>query len=125
MKIFSVAYKNLKRKKIRTTLTVGGVAVAVAVLVSLFGFDAGYQKGLNSDIDRLGYHLLVTAKGCPYEAATLMLQGGGGLRYMEDTVYNRIVKDPRIDKITPSWFPAFTIRRAGPRTAAHSPSTWV
>ena len=57
MKIISVAYKNLKRKKIRTALTVGGVAVAVAVLVRLFGIDAGYQNGLNKDIDKLGYHL--------------------------------------------------------------------
>ena len=101
MKALSVAYKNLKRKKIRTALTIGGVAIAVGVLVSLFGFDAGYQRGLDSDIDKLGYHLLVTAKGCPYEAATLMLKGGGGLRYMEEDVYKKIVNDPRIDKITP------------------------
>lgn len=101
MKIFGVAYKNLKVKKIRTALTVGGVAIAVAVLVSLLGFDAGYRQSLNNDIDKLGYHLLVTAKGCPYEAATLMLKGGGGLRYMEDAVYKRIVDDPRIDKISP------------------------
>lgn len=114
MKILSVAYKNLKRKKIRTALTVAGVAVAVAVLVSLFGFDAGYQKGLNSDIDKLGYHLLVTAKGCPYEAATLMLQGGGGLRYMEDAVYNRIAGDPRIDKIMPELVSSVYNQEGGP-----------
>lgn len=101
MKVFAVAYKNLKRRKIRTGLTVGGVAIAVAVLVSLLGFDAGYQRGLNNDIDKLGYHLLVTAKGCPYEAATLMLKGGGGLRYMDEEVYKRIVNDSRIDKIAP------------------------
>jgi len=101
MKVLGIAYKNLKRKKVRTILTVGGVAVAVAVLVSLLGFDAGYQQGLDDDIDKLGYHLLVTAKGCPYEAATLMLKGGGGLRYMEDSIYRQIVSDPRIDKITP------------------------
>lgn len=101
MKVLSIAYKNLERKKIRTALTIGGVAIAVAVLVSLLGFDAGYQRGLNKDIDKLGYHLLVTAKGCPYEAATLMLKGGGGLRYMEENVYKKIVSDPRIDKITP------------------------
>ncbi|MDD5155953.1 MAG: ABC transporter permease [Candidatus Omnitrophica bacterium] len=101
MKVWSVAFKNLSRKKIRTSLTIGGVAVAVAVLVSLSGFDAGYQRSLDRDIDKLGYHLLVTAKGCPYEAATLMLKGGGGLRYMEDSVYKRIVNDRRIDKITP------------------------
>ncbi|MDD5044218.1 MAG: ABC transporter permease [Candidatus Omnitrophica bacterium] len=101
MKAINIAFKNLSRKKIRTALTVGAVAIAVAVLVSLMGFDAGYQRGLNNDINKLGYHLLVTAKGCPYEAATLMLKGGGGLRYMKEDIYERIVKDPRIDKITP------------------------
>lgn len=101
MNVIGITFKNLSRKKIRAALTIGGVAVAVAVLVSLLGFDAGYQEGLDNDIDKLGYHLLVTAKGCPYEAATLMLKGGGGLRYMDEDVYRRIVDDPRIDSITP------------------------
>jgi putative ABC transport system permease protein len=101
MKLISVAFKNLKRKKIRTFLTIAGVAIAVAVLVSLIGFDTGYQKALTGDIDKMGYQILVTAKGCPYEAATLMLKGGGGLRYMEQAVYDKIVKDPRVDKVTP------------------------
>lgn len=101
MKIVILAYKNLKRKKIRSFLTIGGVAIAVAVLVSLLGFDAGYQRALSSDIDKMGYQILVTAKGCPYEAATLMLKGGGGLRYMEQDIYDRIISDKRIDKITP------------------------
>ncbi len=101
MKLAILAFKNLKRKKIRSFLTIGGVAIAVAVLVSLMGFNLGYQKALGSDIDKMGYQLLVTAKGCPYEAATLMLKGGGGLRYMEEDVYNKIVQDSRIDKVTP------------------------
>lgn len=101
MNILSIAYKNLKRKRIRTILTVGGVAVAIAVLVSLMGFDRGYQEALTSNIDKMGYQLLVTAKGCPYEAATMMLKGGGGLRYMEQEIYEKIQSDARIDKITP------------------------
>jgi putative ABC transport system permease protein len=101
MNIWQLAAKNLFRRKIRTALTIAGIAVAVAVLVSLMGFDAGYQRSLDGDIDKMGYQVLVTAKGCPYEAATLMLKGGGGLRYMEDAVYKKIVADPRIDKITP------------------------
>lgn len=101
MNVFSLTYKNLIRKKIRTGLTVGGVAIAVAVLVSLMGFDEGYRRGLQSDIDKMGFQVLVTAKGCPYEAATLMLKGGGGLRYMEHEVYTKIIQDARIDKITP------------------------
>lgn len=101
MNTLSIAYKNLKRKKIRSFLTIGGVAIAVAVLVSLMGFDKGYQQSLTSNIDRMGYQLLVTAKGCPYEAATMMLKGGGGLRYMDEKAYFQIRSDPRIEKITP------------------------
>jgi putative ABC transport system permease protein len=101
MNIVSIAYKNLKRKKIRSALTIGGVAIAVAVLVSLVGFDRGYQQSLTSNIDKMGYQLLITAKGCPYEAATMMLKGGGGLRYMEQDIYEKIQQDTRIDKITP------------------------
>lgn len=101
MRLLLIAFKNLSRKRIRTFLTIGGVGIAVAVLVSLLGFDAGYQRALSSDIDKMGYQVLVTAKGCPYEAATLMLKGGGGLRYMDQGVYDKIVSDPRVDKITP------------------------
>lgn len=101
MKLFLIAVKTLRRKKIRSVLTIGGVAIAVAVLVGLLGFDAGYQEALRRDIDKMGYQVLVTAKGCPYEAATLMLKGGGGLRYMEQDVYDKIVADERIERITP------------------------
>jgi len=58
-----MAWKLLLRNRIRSTLTVGGVAVAVAVLVSLLAFDTGYQRSLQTDIDRMGYQVLVTAKG--------------------------------------------------------------
>ena len=101
MRFIEVSFKNLKRKKIRSFLTIGGIAIAVAVLVSLLGFDEGYQQGLRNDINKMGYQLLVTAKGCPYEAATLMLKGGGGLRYMEQDVYEKIYQDERVEKITP------------------------
>jgi putative ABC transport system permease protein len=101
MRLLQIAYKNLKRKKIRSLLTIGGVSIAVAVLVSLLGFNSGYKLALNNDVDKMGYQVLVTAKGCPYEAATLMLKGGGGMRYMEGDVFDRIVQDPRIDQITP------------------------
>ena len=101
MQLLKIAFKNLKRRKVRTLLTIAGVGIASAVFVSLLGFQRGYKEALFRDVDKMGYQVLITAKGCPYEAATLMLKGGAGLRYMEETVYNQIVSDPRIDKITP------------------------
>ena len=81
--ILQVAYKNLLRKRTRSVLTVLGIALAAWVLVSLFGFNKGYETSLNRDIDNLGFQMLVIAKGCPYEAATLMLKGGTGLKYLK------------------------------------------
>jgi putative ABC transport system permease protein len=101
MNVLMLSVKNLRRRKIRSVLTIGGVAIAVGVLISLLGFDKGYQKSLTANIDKMGYQILVTAKGCPYEAATMMLKGGGGLRYMEQKVYNDIKNDKRVDQISP------------------------
>jgi putative ABC transport system permease protein len=101
VRLFLLSLKTLRRKRIRSVLTIGGVGIAVAVLVSLLGFDTGYQRALRRDIERMGYQVLVTAKGCPYEAATLMLKGGGGLRYMDEEVHDRIVKDERVAEIAP------------------------
>jgi putative ABC transport system permease protein len=99
--IFQVAYKNLLRKKSRSGLTIVGIALAAWVLISLLGFNQGYEASLNSDIDNLGFQMLVTAKGCPYEAATLMLKGGTGLRYMKQSIADSIAKQPEVDKVTP------------------------
>lgn len=100
IKIFNVAYKNLLRKKTRSGLTVIGIALAAWVLVSLLGFNKGYESSLNRDIDNLGFQLIVTAKGCPYEAATLMLKGGTGLRYMPQSITEQITKEPEVEDIT-------------------------
>ena len=40
---FQVAYKNLLRKKIRSLLTLIGIALSAWVLVSLLGFNHGYE----------------------------------------------------------------------------------
>ena len=104
---FQIAYKNLLRKKTRTLLTLIGIMLSSWVLVSLLGFNRGYEHALNRDIDNMGYQLMVMAKGCPYEAATMMLQGGTGLRYIEQSMVDEIVKKPEVDKVTPILMQAF------------------
>jgi len=100
IKIFNVAYKNLLRKKTRSGLTIIGIALAAWVLVSLLGFNKGYESSLNRDIDNLGFQMIVTAKGCPYEAATLMLKGGTGLRYMPQSITEQITREPEVEEVT-------------------------
>jgi len=99
--IYQVAFKNLLRKKTRTLLTILGIWLSAWVLTSLLGFNRGYESALNKDIDNMGFQVLLTAKGCPYEAATLMLKGGTGLRYMPEAVFADILKHPEVEKITP------------------------
>ncbi|MDY6862023.1 MAG: ABC transporter permease [Thermodesulfobacteriota bacterium] len=96
-----LAYKNLKRRPIRTVLTGLAIAMSVAVMVTILGLGIGYRKALIAEIERSGYQVLVTAKGCPYEAATIMLKGGGGLRYITEKIYDKIATNPHVSKITP------------------------
>lgn len=104
---FQIASKNLLRKKSRTLLTMVGITLSAWVLVSLLGFNRGYENALNRDIENMGYQLMVMAKGCPYEAATMMLQGGKGLRYMPQSMVDNITKEPGVEEVTPILMQAF------------------
>jgi putative ABC transport system permease protein len=101
MRFVSLALKNLYRRPVRTALTISGVALAVAVAVSLAGFNLGYREAIERSIDRLGFQVMIMSKGCPYEAATLMLKGGTGLLYLPAETYDRVRSDPDILSITP------------------------
>jgi putative ABC transport system permease protein len=98
---FQVAYKNLLRKKIRTLLTLVGIALSAWVLVSLLGFNHGFETALNRDIDNMGFQMMLMAKGCPYEAATMMLKGGTGLKYLPESLSETVKKEPDVEQITP------------------------
>ncbi|MBM4163112.1 MAG: ABC transporter permease [Lentisphaerae bacterium] len=101
MTFTAFAWKNLVRRPVRTALTAGGVALAVAVSVSLGGFNLGYKRAIAGSIEQLGFQVMVMAKGCPYEAATMMLKGGTGLLYLPEDAHAKIKNDPDIEAITP------------------------
>ncbi len=99
--LFGIAWKNIRRKRLRSILTIIGIALSTWVLVSLLGFNQGYESSLNKDIDNLGFQVLLTAKGCPYEAATLMLKGGTGLKYMPESIVDTVKANPEVEEVTP------------------------
>jgi putative ABC transport system permease protein len=98
---FALAVKNLRRRVVRTALTVAGVALAVTVAVSLGGFMLGYRSAIDKSINMLGFQVMIMAKGCPYEAATMMLKGGTGLLYLPADTYDKVKGDTDIESITP------------------------
>ena len=53
MNFFTLAAKNLQRRRGRTLLTVLGVAIAISVLFSLLSLNSGYEKELNREVNSL------------------------------------------------------------------------
>ncbi|MDR0587449.1 MAG: ABC transporter permease [Burkholderiales bacterium] len=100
MNIFQVSSKNLLRRKLRTFFTVFGIMLSTWVLVTLLGFNKGYEQSLSNSIDGMGFQIVLTAKGCPYEAATLMLKGGTGLRYMPEDLVRDVASRPEVLQAT-------------------------
>jgi putative ABC transport system permease protein len=98
MQWFVLAAKNLMRRPTRTILTVLGVAIAIAVLYSLFQFQQGYQARLKGELGALGAHVMVVPKGCPYEAATIALHGGKWPRYMDEGLLDEVKANPGVDQ---------------------------
>jgi putative ABC transport system permease protein len=96
LNVFQVSYKNLLRRKLRTVFTLVGIMLSTWVLVTLLGFNKGYEQSLNNSIEGMGFQIVLTAKGCPYEAATLMLQGGTGLRYMPQDIIDSVASSPEV-----------------------------
>jgi putative ABC transport system permease protein len=78
-----LSVKEWQRRPFRTSVTTAGVAIAIAALFSLLAFQRGYRDGLRNELDRLGAHVLVAPKGCPYDAASMALHGASWSCYLK------------------------------------------
>lgn len=70
-----LALRNLFRRRLRSGLTLLGMAVAVGVLACLLAFGQGYQRGLGRELDGMGMQMMLVPLGCPYDAAARVLKG--------------------------------------------------
>ncbi len=96
-----LAFRNSGRRKLRTLVTVMGVAIAVAALFSLAAFQRGYQAGMQGELDRLGAHVLVVPKGCPYDAASIALHGASWPCYLKEEYLARVRRTEGVDTAAP------------------------
>lgn len=101
MNFIALAIKNLLRRRGRTMLTVMGVAIAISVLFSLLALNTGYEKALGKEMNSLGAHVLAVPKGCPYEAASLVIHGGVIPKYLSAADLKSIRSIDGIDLATP------------------------
>lgn len=95
------ALKNAGRRKLRTAVTLGGVAVAIAALFSLLSFQRGYQVGMQNELERLGAHVLVVPKGCPYDAASIALHGASWPCYLKSEYLKRVASTQGVSTAAP------------------------
>jgi putative ABC transport system permease protein len=101
--MLTLAWKNLIRRPIRTLLTVTGLAVALALLVSLLSFGEGYQQGLRRELDGMGMQMMLVPLGCPYDAAARVLKG----RALDVTLPQAALDTARADKAVAIAAPLF------------------
>ena len=101
MNFFTLAVKNLMRRRGRTVLTVLGVAISISVLFSLLALNTGYEKEMNKEMKSLGAHILAVPKGCPYEAASLVVHGGVIPKYLSERDLQNVSRIEGIDIASP------------------------
>ncbi len=101
MNWFSLTIKNAKRRQARTLVTLLGVAIAIAALSSLLAFEQGYERGMRGELDRLGAHILVVPKGCPYDSASIALHGASWPCYLKAEYLGRVAAARGVETAAP------------------------
>ena len=103
----ALSLKEWRRRPLRTGITVAGVAIAAAALFSLLSFQRGYRAGVESELDRLGAHVLVVPKGCPYDATSIALHGANWPCYLKAAYLDEVRATPGVRTAAPALMSAF------------------
>lgn len=98
--VLAFALQSIAYRKSRSLLTAAGVGLATTMMIGALGISHGYERALAHNIEMMGYQVLITGKGCPHEAATLILRGGSIPMYIDNSVYRHIASDPDVADAT-------------------------
>ncbi len=106
MNWLSLSFSEWRRRPLRTGVTTAGVAIAVAGMFSLLAFHRGYRHGVQNEIERLGAHILVVPKGCPYDAASIALHGANWPCYLKSNYFAEVGSTPGVASAAPAFMAA-------------------
>src|SRR4051794_25486490 len=99
--MFALIIRQLLRRPLRNGLTLAGIAVATAVLVSILAFGEGYERALRSELDRSGVQMMLVPLGCPYDGAARVLKNNALENSLPLSALETVRADPAIAVAAP------------------------
>jgi putative ABC transport system permease protein len=107
MNLVSIVWDGLRRRKIRTTLSVLGIAIATTALFTLVSLREGYEAGMRAELENMGAQVVAVAKGCPYEAIAVIMIGGQVPATLPEDMVDRIRRISNVASASPQVFGAY------------------
>jgi putative ABC transport system permease protein len=107
LNLFTIVWDGLRRRKIRTILSIAGIAIASTALFSLVSLKQGYESGMRAELDNMGAQVVAVAKGCPYEAIAVIMIGGQVPATLPEDVVGQIRAIPNIAGASPNAYGAY------------------
>ena len=107
MNLISIVWDGLRRRKIRTALSILGIAIATTALFTLISLREGYEAGMRAELENMGAQVVAVAKGCPYEAIAVIMIGGQVPATLPAAVVDQIRRVPNVASASPNVFGAY------------------
>jgi putative ABC transport system permease protein len=111
--------RNVLRRPLRNGLTFAGIAMAMAVLVCIIAFGDGYRRALKTELDRTGIQMMLVPLGCPYDAATRVLNNSTLETSLPEAALQTVRADPLVAVAAP------LLMAAVPRQNDRRTDIWV
>jgi putative ABC transport system permease protein len=93
--------RNILRRPLRNGLTLAGIAIAMAVLVSIIAFGEGYRRALRHELDQAGMQMMLVPLGCPYDAAARVLKNNTLENSLPASALDSVRNDPAVSVAAP------------------------
>ncbi|MCR4403120.1 MAG: ABC transporter permease [Firmicutes bacterium] len=107
MSLFTIVWDGIRRRKIRSALSILGIAIASTALFSLLALKLGYERGMRAELEGMGAQIVAVAKGCPYEAIAVIMTGGQVPATLPENVVEEIRNLPNVASASPNVYGAY------------------
>lgn len=89
MTFFTIVLRSLTRRPVRTCLTLIGISIGIAAVVTLVGMAWGYEKGITKQLDVMGIDVVVSN-----------MSGGLMPKVFDESLQGKVAALPRVKEVT-------------------------